>query len=176
MLTDSEAEEFVYRHWALAQRVIGGRARWTYGRNRDQIRSDGNLALWEAAKTYNPDRGPEEPFVIQTIQFRLIDRYRERHGRGVGFHDDPEFMTDYQAANLRSPDNSLEEMINDMALVQVMVKLPPRYRWLLTEYYLKGRKMHDMARELKVTESRVSQKVTEALKHARRLIENKENN
>jgi RNA polymerase sigma factor (sigma-70 family) len=52
--------------------------RWSVGDWREELRAEGALAAWEAARDFDPGRGvPLKPFVERRVLFHLLHRYRK---------------------------------------------------------------------------------------------------
>ena len=171
--TEAEVEAFVARHWALAHRLIGVKVRWVRDADRDDTRSDGILALWEAARTHNPARGPEIAHVIRTINWRLIDRHRDRHGRSgtPGYRTTPDSLHDLPTA-LADPADRVDlvgELVDGLAVHQVLDALPDRHRDVLVAHYLDGQPFSEIGRARGISESGAFLRVSTALEVARRV-------
>lgn len=67
-----------------------------------------------------------------------------------------------------------DELLATRRQVEIIVwaiqQLPPREAQLLKDYYLRERTMKDIARELGITESRISQLVTQAVNRLKRIV------
>jgi len=153
--------------------VIGARVRSLPDAHHDDARSDGLLALWEAAQTHNPARGGEVSHVIRTINWRTIDRYRDRHGRpGTPSYRPPPDALDDRPPALADPADPVDvvaELVDGRAIRQVLDALPDRHRNVLTAHYLDERSFADLGRQWGLSESGAFRRVATALEIARQV-------
>jgi len=171
--TAAEVEAFVARHWTLAHRVIGARVRSLPDAHHDDARSDGLLALWEAAQTHNPAKGGEVSHVIRTINWRTIDRYRGRHGRPgtPSYRPPPDSLDDLPPAlaDPADPVDLITELVDGRAVHEVLEALQEQHRDVLTAHYLDEQSFAELGREWGVSESGAFRRVSTALEIARRV-------
>lgn len=148
--------------------MINARARWSIVSERDDIHSDGLLALWEAAHTYDASRGEEGPFVARTLSFRFIDLYRRRRGGGNRkLREAPLLLDELELGWIPDDGDPYHEVVTDLAVEQVLRRVPSKTRDVLTAYFLEGLTLAEMGARYGITESGASRKLKDALNVAR---------
>ena len=158
----------------------------------DDLVSAGMLGLAEAARSYDQQRGvPFESFALTRIQGAMLDELRsldwasrsvrvkarlidERSSSlavTLGRHPTPSEVgtelgmgaEDLPAGALAGPEESVLEGERRRYLRAAIENLPERLRVVVEGYFFAERLMQDIAADLGVTESRVSQMRAEAL-------------
>ena len=187
--------------WYPMVERIAHRAAMSYGLpvsvDASDLVSCGVLGLAEAWDRFDPERGiPFEAYAIPRVKGAVIDAIRaadwvprkareraretggsvavlvsmdENHGSGSGDHQSPaERIADHQL-----PEPGFELMVAEdkRELIGTLNRLPERERMIVTLHYFEGVPLQDIAKSLGVTESRVSQLHTRALRMMRENIE-----
>jgi RNA polymerase sigma factor for flagellar operon FliA len=157
--------------------------------------SCGVLGLAEAWGRYDPDRGVAfEAFAVPRVRGAIIDAIRAADwvprkarqrarltGEPVAFlgsldevtaGDGDSSMADRLVDNeAPQPGAALLQTENKAELLAALDRLPDREKMIITCYYFEGVQLQQVARSLGVTESRVSQLHTRALKLLRAALE-----
>ena len=190
--------------WYPMVERIAHRAAATYGLpasvDATDLVSCGVLGLAEAWDRYDPERGVAfEAFAIPRIKGAVIDAIRaadwvprkarqraretgeslavlvsmdENHGSDSGDRQSTaERLADDQ---LPEPGSELMASEDKRELIGTLNRLPERERMIVTLHYFEGVALQEIARSLGVTESRVSQLHTRALRMMREGIETSE--
>jgi RNA polymerase sigma factor for flagellar operon FliA len=183
---------------------IAHRTAATYGLpngvDTDDLISSGVLGLAEAYDRYDPSRGVAfEAFAIPRVKGAIIDAIRaadwvprkarqrarmtgepvamlvsideSRSRDGDGDQTTAERIAD---EHLEEPGSELLAAENRRELASALNRLPERERMIVTLHYFERVALQDIAKALKVTESRVSQLHTRALRMLRAAIEAEE--
>jgi RNA polymerase sigma factor FliA len=189
--------------WYPMVERIAHRAAATYGLpagvDTDDLVSNGVLGLAEAFDRYDSSRGVAfEAFAIPRVKGAIIDAIRDadwvprkarQRARMTGepvamlvsmdesrSSDDGEQTTAERIADdgQVEPGADLLAAENRRELVGALNRLPERERMIVTLHYFERVALQDIARALSVTESRVSQLHTRALRMLRSAIEAEE--
>src|SRR6266496_140476 len=150
---------------------------------KDDLESAAMLGLAQAARSFDPDRGIAfERHASNRIRGALLDELRGADWASRSVRSKARRMqrtadelavelghepTRVQLAAQLGVDTQalerLEENVHRAYLVDAVLALPERLRQVVRGYFFEERPMHEIADELGVTESRVSQLRTEAL-------------
>lgn len=190
--------------WYPMVERIAYRAATTYGLpngvDTDDLVSSGVLGLAEAFDRYDAARGVAfEAFAIPRVKGAIIDairaadwvprkaRQRSREtgqpvallvsmdeSRSTSGDDDSTTADRLADDHLPEPGADLLAAENRRELVGALNRLPERERMIVTLHYFERVALQDIARALSVTESRVSQLHTRALRMLRAAIEAEE--
>lgn len=140
------------------------------------VYSDAALGLWKAATRFREDGGAKPgSFVAYYVENTIRDGFRTRSGRAPrdGAPESPMSRRNVKQTELDDEAYSIptrnpyRHVINRVDLARAMTKLPARDREILRAYYFEGRLLREIAADLRVTESRVSQRLTAARKTMR---------
>lgn len=186
-------EAFVEEFKHLADQVIARHLRTIVHADRDDVRSDGYLGLYQAAQTWDPALGSASAYVRFRVDAAIVDGWRQRLGRYEGptrtarlaqrhairldapLHRDG---TGTWADVVHDGSDLAEDVVDHLtqpaiagagarALLQLLQRLPPRQHEALVATYLHGRRLHEVAADWGVTESRVTQIRNAALRQLR---------
>jgi RNA polymerase sigma factor for flagellar operon FliA len=188
--------------WYPMVERIAHRAAATYGLpngvDTDDLISSGVLGLAEAWDRYDPERGVAfEAFAIPRVKGSIVDAIRAADwvprkarqrarltGESVAMlvsidesrssEDGDRTTADKIADTDPEPGNALLVDEGRRELVSCLNHLPERERMIVTLHYFERVALQDIAKALGVTESRVSQLHTRALRMLRTAIENEE--
>src|SRR6266542_2618229 len=129
---------------------------------KDDLESAAMLGLAQAARSFDPDRGIAfERHASNRIRGALLD---ELHRATVLNYDSiVEQGEELLPTGEAPPEAVLLDRERRAYLVDAVLALPERLRQVVRGYFFEERPMHEIADELGVTESRVSQLRTEAL-------------
>ena len=195
----SNRNEALIEWYPMVER-IAHRAAVTYGLpasvDASDLVSSGVLGLAEAWDRYDPERGVAfEAFAIPRIKGAVIDAIRaadwvprkaRQRARATGeqlavlvsIDEDRSSDSDRIPTAERLADETLPEPGSDLMageakreLMGTLNRLPERERMIVTLHYFEGVPLQEIARSLGVTESRVSQLHTRALRMMREGIE-----
>lgn len=172
-MTVAERQALVLAHADLAAWLAHRRARQLpVVVDLEDLRSAAYLGLCEAAAKYDAGRGASfRTYARHRIIGALEDHLRgldplTRHGRQAvrdGTHQAPHHVPDQDVAleSLPDPapalDTGLLEEARAVLVRGALVRLPARERYILHAYYWRGARNADIARELRLSEGRVSQ-------------------
>jgi len=197
--TDRDRNEALLEWYPMVER-IAHRAASTYGLpngvDTDDLVSSGVLGLAEAFDRYDPQRGVAfEAYAIPRVKGAIIDAIRaadwvprkaRQRSRMTGepvavlvsidesrSSDEGDQTTADRIADDHLPEPGAEMLAaeNRRELVGALNRLPERERMIVTLHYFERVALQDIARALNVTESRVSQLHTRALRMLRAAIE-----
>ncbi len=188
--------------WYPMVERIAHRAAATYGLpngvDTDDLISSGVLGLAEAWDRYDPERGVAfEAFAIPRVKGSIVDAIRAADwvprkarqrarltGESVAMlvsmdesrssEDGDRTTADKIADTDPEPGTALLADEGRRELVSCLNHLPERERMIVTLHYFERVALQDIAKALGVTESRVSQLHTRALRMLRTAIENEE--
>lgn len=166
---------------SLARRLVQpGSADW------DDVISDGMLALWQALRSYDPERWALDRYLAVRIRHRLIDGLRQRTGRG----DRPTVISlsetsggaqdglpridnrggDYQPRRDRdprdpaSPIDAAHSQLHTEALIRQLAQVDPRLPDIARKL-LAGYTRTEIAADFGLSRTRVWQLLTLAAEH-----------
>lgn len=129
------------------------------GLEKDVARQMGRLAMWQAAQRYDPEQGVTlRQYAKQRIRGAALDYIR-------AMSREPLQGVDGEEPSVESHENPATAKID---IHRLLGGLDERHEAVLRMRYLEGRSHVEIARELGVSEGRVSQIRTEALRAARR--------
>lgn len=167
----SQREAAILSLVPTARRIAQHRARM-WGLPPDDAVGDAMVGVVQAVDRYDPDRGSDLlAFAHRRIVGAIIDGARERSWRpargGADVPDRPVVPLEAVPRNGEAPVSTepecpsaqaaLSHVEDVMVTQQLMAKLNRRHAWVVREYFLRSRPLKDIARELQVSESRVSQ-------------------
>jgi RNA polymerase sigma factor for flagellar operon FliA len=196
----SEDRNSALLEWYPMVERIAHRAAATYGLpagvDTDDLISCGVLGLAEAWERYDPERGVAfEAYAIPRVKGAVIDAIRasdwvprkaRQRARLTGepvvllvsmdenrSTDDGDHNPADRIADLHEPEPGMELLAaeNRRELVAALNRLPERERMIVTLHYFERVPLQDIARSFGVTESRVSQLHTRALRMLRAALE-----
>lgn len=129
------------------------------GGNDDDVRQEALIALWEAARNHDPDRGPFPPHARAVIRSRLRDKLRDsrRHQQLVL----TEAVRDWDAPTNADTHQRLEERDHVRHLTQRITQLPLFERKCLIGVVFEGRTYKQLGNR---------KQVDNALQNARRKL------
>jgi RNA polymerase sigma factor (sigma-70 family) len=160
-------EEFVQHHWRLALWVARRRAVQAGWRgDPDEVQSDAVLGLWNAARTITPVHLPG-PWVSMHVNRTITDGLRHRYGdiryngkaaltAATGSLEKGTSGTD------RDPIDYAVAAVNRVDVARALVRLTPRYRYVVVARYRDELSWRAIGEYLGVTEGRAHQLGTEA--------------
>lgn len=158
----------------------------------DELLSAGHVGLVEASRSFDPARNVAfGAFARQRIRFAMIDylrkidmltradRRRVKNGELRFFElqlhlDDPVFVRTMGLDELRTPADVTDDVV--MAAIAservrvAVAQLGDRERFIIQEYFWRGRLLADIGADLKVHESWVSQIKNTAIARLRELL------
>lgn len=161
--------------------------RWP-GLEMDDAIQIGREALCQAAIDWKPGAGPFPSFAYMRVYFRIIDwlrvdgpsdRFGKKRPKTISWVDDSSTRP-YDYYEDRGPPTETilrsQDLMQDHAdvvagrewFMECMKLVNPRERWVLSQVLLKGRTHRSLAREMGVSEGRVSQLASRALDKIRR--------
>ena len=162
-----KAERLVNEHMGLVYLAAWRAMRKTQGEEIDELVSAGTIGLIQSAERFNPETGLAfSTFALPRIRGAILDDLRTR-----GFF--PRKRHDLKAVDLEAAENrvvsrqgSSIEHDSEIALVSraILSDLSQQQRIVLTCYYFEEMKLWEIAEMLRVTESRISQIKTGAIK------------
>jgi RNA polymerase sigma factor (sigma-70 family) len=179
-LTDDQRELLERPATERAINYWSARAGQKYPRRADEIRSAVILRVVQAARSFDPAIASWPTFVNAAARYGAIDgirrrvrwgdaldharpiRYENRHtGRGNGHTPEDWALLDTRFA----PD----EAVADGGLVHLTRGLPPDHRRAVCLHYGRGLTMKAVAVALRLTEARISQMISEAIRLLREM-------
>ena len=122
-------------------------------------------------------REPEEAEVAARLNVepsRLEEMHRYRGLRLVSIESEFDGAGEADLSGNEDTEDRVLSMIEAQELRQVIATLMPREREIIHRHYIQGHSQKDIAGDLGVSESRVSQLQRRALKHLRLMIEDSE--
>lgn len=140
------------------------------------------LAVWIAEQRFDPNRARFGTFALCRIRMDLLEYVRRETGnRRVGFAqrkrpvsldappDNPEEdpMRDLVPDGVPTPEEQVVESLGHEPLRSAVNRLPERERFIIVQYYWGDRRLQDLAAEMQVTASRVSQLHNQGLERLR---------
>jgi RNA polymerase sigma factor for flagellar operon FliA len=200
--TGTDRNEALISWYPMVER-IAHRAAATYGLpagvDTDDLVSCGVLGLAEAYDRYDPERGVAfEAFAIPRVKGAVIDAIRasdwvprkaRQRARLTGepvamlvsidesrSGDDGDSSTANRITDQSIPEPGIELLAAEgrRELVSALNRLPERERMIVTLHYFERVALQDIARSFGVTESRISQLHTRALRMLRAALEAEE--
>jgi len=140
--------------------------RWSVGDWHEELRAEGALAAWEAARDFDPGWGvPFKPFVERRVLSRLLHRYRKEWAYAHHLareSKDPEGLG--QAGSSRPPD------LDAVEVRELAACLVPDDRGLLTSLFWEGQSEAEAAESLGVSQQAVSKRKLRIILELRRKI------
>jgi RNA polymerase sigma factor (sigma-70 family) len=128
--------------------------RWSVGDWHEELRAEGALAAWEAARNFDPGRGvPFKPFVERRVLSRLLHRYRKEWAYAHHLareSTNPEALG--QAGANRSPE------LEAVEVRELAARLDPNDRRLVTVLFWEGQSESEAAESLGVSQQAVSKR------------------
>jgi RNA polymerase sigma factor for flagellar operon FliA len=161
--------------WVAGQYANG----WSLAAEWADVYADASIGVLGAIRRFDPARSlTQKAYVFLRARGAAIDGIRQR---GYIFRSDVDTrrvplsldMLREAVVNDEAPwEPSITERgydrVDDAATIPLLlIHLSPRRRFVIEAYYLAGRSLADIGRELGVTESRVSQIHTQALRQMR---------
>jgi RNA polymerase sigma factor for flagellar operon FliA len=171
-----------YAHIArwVAHKYANG---WSLAAEWADVYADASIGVLDAIRRFDPARSiTQKAYVFIRARGAAIDGIRQRRHtlpRVAGADRQPpvslDMLLDAVADGKASWQPSVTERgydrVDDAETIRLMlVHLSPRRRFVIEAYYLAGRSLADIGRELGVTESRVSQIHTQALRQMRAML------
>jgi RNA polymerase sigma factor (sigma-70 family) len=140
--------------------------RWSVGDWREELRAEGALAAWKAARDFDPGRGvPFKQFVEWRVLSHLLHRYRREWAYA---HHLARESTDTealgQAGSSRPPD------LEAIEVRELAACLVPDDRRLLTSLFWEGKSESEAAESLGVSQQAVSKRKLRIILELRRKI------
>jgi RNA polymerase sigma factor (sigma-70 family) len=140
--------------------------RWSVGDWREELRAEGALAAWEAARDFDPGRGVRfKPFVERRVLAHLLHRYRKEWAYA---HHLARESTDSgapgQAAAGRPPE------LEAIEVRELAACLDPDDRLLVTILFWEGKSESQAAESLGVSQQAVSKRKVRILLELRRRL------
>jgi len=136
------------------------------------------IGLWNAARRYKKDSGVEfKSFAYMHVIGGMLDDVRAEEGIRRGKRKLPTVRLEYQCeesgeefgAALQAPEKPC--MVEELDEIKLLLALVPlKYRGAVYLHRLQGWRMVDIAKAMGVTDSRISQMVTQGLRAARRRL------
>lgn len=189
ILSPSEIERLVAEH----QNIVWSIAYKTCNRTIDdleEIVGDGFVGLMQAALSYDPARGVKfSTWASFRIKGEIIDGQR-RYNRisrtlsdgprssVVSLFNDTTAMSVFEGLVLPDETPGAEEVICEDAgrrellenLLSLIARLPHDQRYVVEQYFLAGRAMKPIGKDLHLTDARVSQIKNDAVTHLRSML------
>lgn len=151
----------------------------------EELYSAGMMGLWKASQSYDPSRGAEfKTYAYHRIRGAILDELRALDflPRSMRDRAREEGVSAPAVVSLPTNDDGSETLVGEyayegvensdlhLALLSEMGKLPEKMRLVMHLYYQEGMKMLDIAKDLGLTESRVSQIHSNAVARLRRSL------
>ncbi len=146
----------------------------------DALESDALLGLVLAARSFDPTRGVAfTTYAAKRIHGAMLDGLRDRQGCRRGDSPPAVFSLDALFSSADGRTTSLADLLagdeepvgaameRRDTIQQLLRQIDGRSRELLSEHYLEGRSQEDIARDLGLTASRVSQRIGAARRQLR---------
>jgi RNA polymerase sigma-70 factor (ECF subfamily) len=159
---DSAALEELYARYArtvfgMALRRLGDR-----GRAEDALQET-FVAIWRAAKSYRPERGPGAPWIYAVARNAIVDRSRAKSELPVEPPDEPSVEL--------GPDLRAEESWTRWRVHRALEELPEREREVLELAYWRGFSQSEVAHSLGIPLGTVKTRTRSALQRLAVLLE-----
>lgn len=128
----------------------------------DELHGESMIALIKAVDSYCPNQGASlDTWIEAKIRYALLDKLRALHKR----------INDHPAPPTPSPINyysPIENRITALSLINMVDN--QHHRNVLTRYYIHGKEMKKIGKELNITEGRVSQIIAKANEYIRKKL------
>jgi RNA polymerase sigma factor (sigma-70 family) len=144
--------------------------RWSVGDWREELRSEGALAAWEAARDFDPGRGARfKPFVEWRVIAHLLHRYRQEWSYALHLaRGSTDFEALDQAAAGRPPE------LEAIEVRELAARLDPDDCRLVSILFWEGRSESQAAESLGVSQQAVSKRKLRILLELRRKLDTPE--
>ena len=138
--------------------------RWSVGDWHEELRAEGALAAWEAARDFDPARGvPFKPFVERRVLLHLLHRYRKEWDYAHHLaRESTDSEAPAQAGASRPPE------LEAVEVRELAARLDPDDRRLVTILFWQGQTEAEAAESLGVSQQAVSKRKLRIILQLRR--------
>ena len=119
------------------------------------------IKIWKNISDFNPERASLFTWMFTIIKNSAIDLTRRESNRKIQSLDSGVYD---------SMSNSVEANISDVALIQKLKQLDPKYQELVDLIYLKGYTQQEVADELNMPLGTVKTRINAAIKMLRKIL------
>jgi len=131
-----------------------------------QVRSLATSTAWEAASRYDPSRGvPLDAFLRMSVMAAVRTQYRQEWTYDLRFlrqSNGP--VTD------RPTDSSLPSVELHESLREILAKLSPADRWVVSQFFWQGATEAEVARNVGVSQAAMSKRKAHIIESLRRSL------
>jgi RNA polymerase sigma factor (sigma-70 family) len=138
----------------------------------DELYQWGLIGLWDASKRWVGELGGFPSYANGRISGQIIDEYRlsTRYIRSLGSTGQPQYL-DFEEIPLKDPTPSLEQIVhgrrNMRCVSHAFQKLTANDIYVVLRFYCSNSKLHEIAKQLELSEARICQIKTAAIKKLR---------
>ena len=127
----------------------------------DDALQEGFIKIWKNIGEFNPERASLFTWMFTIVKNTAIDLTRRESNRKIQSLDSGVYDT---------MSNSVEATISDVALIQKLKQLDPKYQELVDLIYLKGYTQQEVADELNMPLGTVKTRINAAIKMLRNIL------